>query len=60
MKNISKVCRIFVGQDFTGASDESEISPKGEIGNSLVKTMYVNFLHQVNCETKYTIPVGLE
>ena len=29
--------------------------PKREIGNSLVKSMWVNSLHQVNCETKYTI-----
>ena len=30
--------------------------PTGEIGNLLVKFMLVNFLHQVNCKTKYTIP----
>ena len=44
---------IFVGQTFTGAS---EMSPKGEIGNSPDKTMSANFLHQVNCKNKYTIP----
>ena len=59
MKNIWKVCSIFNWQNFTGASDESEMSPKGEIGNSPVKLMWVNFLHQVNCETKYTIPVTM-
>ena len=45
------------GQNFTGESDETEISPKREIGNSPVKSMWVSSLHQVNCETKYTIPI---
>ena len=35
-KIIWKVWSIFVGQKFTGSSDESEVSPRGEIG-SLVK-----------------------
>ena len=55
-ENIWKVCSIFNGQNFTRESDESEITPNGDIGNSLVKSMWVNFLHQANCETKYTIP----
>ena len=32
------------------------MSPTGEIENTPGKIMWVNFLHQVNCETKYTIP----
>ena len=55
-EHIWKVCSTFNGQNFTSESDESEISPNGDIGNSPVKSMRVNFLHQVNCETKYTIP----
>ena len=39
MKNICKVCSMCNGQNFTGASDESEMSPKGEIGNSPVQIM---------------------
>ena len=53
LKNIWKVWSIFNRQNFTQASNLSEISPTG---NPLVKIMLVNFLHQVNCETKYTIP----
>ena len=45
----------YIISEFTKESDESEISPKGDIGNSPVKSMRVNFLYQVNCETKYTI-----
>ena len=55
-ENIWKVCIIFYGQNFTRENEESEISPNGDTGNSPVKSMWVNFLHQVNCETKYTIP----
>ena len=32
------------------------MSLTGKIGISPVKIMAVTFLHQVNCETKYTIP----
>ena len=55
-KPYKKECSIFYGQNFTGTCDEGEMSPEGEIGNIPVKMMQVNFLHEVNCETKYTIP----
>ena len=41
---------VFNRQNFTRASNLSERR------NSPVKITWVNFLHQVNCETKYIIP----
>ena len=35
-KIIWKVWSIFVGQKFTGSSDESEVSPRGEIRNLVI------------------------
>ena len=34
-----KICSSLNGMNFTRESDESEISPKREIGNSPVKSM---------------------
>ena len=50
------MCSILNEHNFTGESDESEFFPKREIGNSLVKSMWVTSLHQVNCKNKNTIP----
>ena len=35
MKNLEKSIEYFYGQKFTEASDESDVSPKGEIVNEM-------------------------